>query len=206
MCDQYVFGYGSLMERESRTRTNPQAVSAYPAIVKGVTRGWYHRVKDPIGFTTTYLGAKLCEKATCNGVIYPVEDIKKTDHRESGYFRHKLPPESITMLDGGSVPKGKIYVYLSEKEDIHLACPQYPIVQSYVDICMNGCLEIEEEYRLAEKGFAKRFIETTTCWSEHWVNDRIYPRRPFIYVPRALAIDELLDKYIPEYFDKIKIE
>ena len=36
----YVFGYGSLLERASRTRTNPDAVGAWPARVTGYQRGW----------------------------------------------------------------------------------------------------------------------------------------------------------------------
>ena len=207
MADEYVFGYGSLIERESRTRTNSEAVYAYPAIVTGISRGWYHRPTARIGFTTTVLGAKCGKNACCNGVIFGVEDIAKTDRREVGYNRKKLSPESIQMLDRASVPEGEIYVYVSKKVNIQPATPQYPIIQSYVDICLNGCLEIESEYRLAKQNeFARMFMENTTDWSEHWVNDRIYPRRPHIYVPKAREIDNLLNDWLPEYFRKIKIE
>ncbi|HET8670886.1 MAG TPA: hypothetical protein VFM05_09765, partial [Candidatus Saccharimonadales bacterium] len=54
----------------------------------------------------------------------------------------------------------------------------------YVDICLNGCLELEATYPLAkEAGFAATFLKTCSDWSKYWVNDRIYPRRAFIYVP-----------------------
>src|SRR5262249_44445648 len=66
------------------------------------------------------------------------------------------------------------------------------MVQSYVDICINGCLEIEAQYPRA-RGFAQEFIRSTTGWNAHWVNDRIYPRRPFIYVPNAFLIDQALE-------------
>jgi hypothetical protein len=56
---------------------------------------------------------------------------------------------------------------------------------------MNGCLELESIYRTA-KGFTQEFIRTTTGWNADWVNDRIYPRRPFIYVPNASTIDKAL--------------
>jgi len=39
----YVFGYGSLIESESRTRTNPDAVAAWPARLAGYQRGWFHQ-------------------------------------------------------------------------------------------------------------------------------------------------------------------
>ena len=35
---------------------------------------------------------------------------------------------------------------------------------------------------------------TTTGWNANWVNDRIYPRRPFIYAPGASAIDKILQE------------
>jgi hypothetical protein len=41
---RYIFGYGSLIERESRMATWPSAQFASPVIVKGVARGWFdHR-------------------------------------------------------------------------------------------------------------------------------------------------------------------
>jgi hypothetical protein len=73
----------------------------------------------------------------------------------------------------------------------NLPSPQFPMVQSYVDICVNGCLEVEGKYATAA-GFTTEFIATTEAWSRYWVNDRIYPRRPFIYVPNASKIDAAL--------------
>jgi hypothetical protein len=67
------------------------------------------------------------------------------------------------------------------------------MVQSYVDICINGCLELEALYRRAkEEAFTEEFIRTTSGWNAYWVNDRLYPRRPFIYAPNATAIDKAL--------------
>src|SRR5262249_4048379 len=43
---KYIFGYGSLIQLESRTRTVPQALAAWPVIVKGITRGWYYQADD----------------------------------------------------------------------------------------------------------------------------------------------------------------
>jgi len=57
--DAYVFGYGSLIERASRTRTNPDAVGAWPARVTGYRRGWFHQFtkSDNVASSCTYLGA-----------------------------------------------------------------------------------------------------------------------------------------------------
>lgn len=38
---QYIVGYGSLMQDESRKRTSPQAGPAYPVEVAGYKRGWF---------------------------------------------------------------------------------------------------------------------------------------------------------------------
>jgi hypothetical protein len=43
-------------------------------------------------------------------------------------------------------------------------------------------------------------------WPRYWVNDRIYPRRPFIYRPNASAIDAIIHRYYPALFAGIQIE
>ena len=49
---------------------------------------------------------------------------------------------------------------------------------------------IEEIYPLAkDANFAEHFIRTCSDWKTPWMNDRIYPWRPFIYAPRASQID-----------------
>jgi hypothetical protein len=40
---QYVIGYGSLMQDESRKRTSPQASPAHPVEIRGYRRGWFAR-------------------------------------------------------------------------------------------------------------------------------------------------------------------
>jgi hypothetical protein len=91
------------------------------------------------------------------------------------------------------VGSAAVYVFLSNQESIsETKAPtrQIPMVQSYVDICINGCLELEALYRTVKRSFTEEFIRKTSGWNEFWVNDRIYPRRPFIYSPNASAIDK----------------
>jgi len=190
----YVFGYGSLIEKASRTRTNPDAIGAWPARVTGYQRGWFHQFANNVGSTCTYLGAIAKPGATVNGVIYKVGDIEKTKERETGYTAEPVNGK-ITMLDGGAPwDAGDVYLFVSNPEDISKTkepTPAIPMVQSYVDICVNGCLEIEALYRTAA-GFTQEFIKTSTGWNKYWVNDRLYPRRPFIYCPNSSAIDQAL--------------
>ncbi|HMF92718.1 MAG TPA: gamma-glutamylcyclotransferase family protein [Vicinamibacterales bacterium] len=195
----YVFGYGSLLERASRTRTNPEAVGAWPARVTGYQRGWFHQFADNVGSTCTYLGAEKVAGKTINGVVYPVNDIEATKQRETGYTAVPLTTDDIKMLDGcPPLTIGadvQVYIFVSNPASISKTkepTPTFPMVQSYVDICINGCLELEALYREVNGSFTKEFISTTTGWNAYWVNDRIYPRRPFIYAPNASAIDRAL--------------
>lgn len=205
---QYLFGYGSLVESQSRAMTWPSAIYAAPALVKGIKRGWFDQTGGP-SLSTTYLGAVPAKAATCNGVLFPVTPaaLESYDQREVGYKREKIDPSALTMLDGSpNAPDGDLWFYANQKR--LLASPRFPIVQSYVDVCLNGCLEIEATYPLAKQAkFSETFLRTCTDWSHWWVNDRIYPRRAFIYEPNASTIDQLLiDVLGKSLFSKIRIE
>jgi hypothetical protein len=194
--DAYVFGYGSLIEKESRTRTNPEAAEARPARVTGFQRGWFHQFAKNVGSTCTFLGAIGRSSATINGVIYHVNDFEKTKERETGYTATPVPPGQIEMLDGTGHwdPAKTVYIFISDRADISKTgepTVEIPMVESYVDICINGCLEVEAQYSSAH-GFAQEFIRTSSGWNANWVNDRVYPRRPFISVPNAGKIDQAL--------------
>ena len=205
---QFIFGYGSLVESQSRARTSPTALYAAPANVVGVQRGWFDQVGG-VSLSTTYLGAVADPNSSCNGVIFKVtpQQLNEFDQRETGYQRERINPNNVTMFDGSkSAPDGDIWFYANTKK--RLASPEFPIVQSYVDICLNGCLEIEATYPLArDAAFAETFLKTSTDWSKYWVNDRLYPRRAFIYQPNASKIDQLIVKVLgKEMFSNIKIE
>jgi hypothetical protein len=210
----FIFGYGSLVEDESRQRTTPSARDAWPARVKGIRRGWWARGAAS-GLTTTYLGAISDPEAVCNGVIYKVsaEDLAATDIRESaGYQRCRIETSQIKMLDGRPAPlEGLVWAYINlippNRIGENLATPQFPIVQSYVDICIHGCLEVDGKYPTAA-GFTQDFIATTDEWNRYWVNDRLYPRRPFIFQPAAGQIDAALQKAprTAELFYEVEIE
>jgi hypothetical protein len=206
---KYIFGYGSLIQIESRTRTVPKAFAAAPAIVKGITRGWYYQGESP-SWSPTFLGAVVKDDATINGVIYPVsdEELKANDAREADYDRKPVLRSNIKLLDGRpDAPEGEYFFYANKPGSPKPVSAEHPIVQSYVDICVDGCLEIEAMYPLAKEAcFAEQFIKSCTGWSTPWLNDRIYPYRPFIYMPRASQIDALLRKFLPDnLFSKITL-
>jgi hypothetical protein len=157
----------------------------------------------------TVLGGVADTGAECNGVIFRVTpaEFGSYSQREIGYEPTKIDSSRITMLDGGSaLPDGDIWYFASTRK--RFPSEEHPIVQSYVDVCLNGCLEIEAMYPLAKEAhFAEHFIKTTSNWGPPWINDRIYPWRPFVYVPRASAIDTLIKNVLgQEMFAQIRLK
>ncbi len=204
---QYIVGYGSLMEDESRKRTSPNAGIAHPVEVAGYRRGWFAR-GQPVGFSTTYLGVVPDRANHLTAVIYRVDpaELAATDRREISYCRMRVASADVKPLEreSSAAPEGQTWIYVNRPRSVATPSAEYPIVQSYVDIFISGCLEQEERFGLA--GFARECIATTTDWSAHWVNDRIHPRRPFADQPRAGQIDTLLSSELPDQFARIRIE
>lgn len=204
---QYIIGYGSLMQDESRKRTSPQAGPAHPVEVAGYRRGWIAK-GSAVGFSTTYLGIVADPKTSVNAVIYRVDanELAATDRREASYCRQRVRLPDIRTLEAAAfeVEPGQAWIYVNRAEFIAAPSARYPIVQSYVDVFLSGCLEQEQRFNLS--GFAKQCVVTTQGWSENWINDRIYPRRPFVFQPKAAAIDALLSQQLPTYFAHIRIE
>lgn len=220
---QYIFAYGSLIESNSRKRTAPSIDEVWPARVKGFVRGWFGRIPT-YTLSTTFLGCIGSEEyelgtlnSTVNGVFFKVNqtELIEMDKREIGYTRTKINNNKVDDFLGVLKSNDELWIYtnkfISSEDLVKNSTPnkKFPIVQSYVDICINGCFEIENQFKKAkDNNFLKEFISQTLFWNEHWVNDRIYPRRPFIYCPKANEIDKSLVSFLPdpELFNNIKIE
>lgn len=202
---QFTIGYGSLMQEASRLRTAPNAKDITPIHLTGFQRGWFSKGSE-VGFSTTYLGAIIDNHGEFNAVSFEVNetDIKALDQRESGYCRSLVAKDQITTLLSTPLPKGQYWIYTNTPNSIAMASTKNPIVQSYVDIFISGCMEQEQRFQLSD--FALQCINSSTEWSAHWVNDRIYPRRPFIHQPLAGKIDQLLNQTLPKLFNNISIE
>lgn len=203
--DQYVVGYGSFMQERSKRRTAPSAGPNRPALVRGFQRGWFQR-----GSTfsqTTYLAAIPVAGATMNAVVYRLnaaDEMYANDVREAGYCRLPVDASQIEVLDMDPSPRGQIWVYALSAERATPPDANFPIVQSYVDIFLGGCQEVAEANGLMD--FPARCVTSTQGWSRHWVNDRIFPRRPFIHEPRAGQIDALIMRALPDLFPYRRIE
>ena len=101
-----------------------------------------------------------------NGVLFPVnyKDLINFDKRENpGYYRRKIDSKHFKYYLNTNKPiPHKIYTYVAKKQ--YLNYNKYPIMQTYLDIVIQGCLEYD-------KKFAKMFIETTDNWKPIY-NDR----------------------------------
>ena len=75
----------------------------------------------------------------------------------------------------------------------------YPILQTYIDVCLSGCLEHGEE-------FAREFIATTFLWDAHWLNERTLARRPWLHQKQYVKIDKLLQEAVPAYYERRRLE
>ena len=205
--DQYIVAYGSLIDEKSKQNTYKDAGPNFPVQIDGFERGFMLNAsgRNWPGFSTTFLGIHAEKNASMNAAYFYVGDVSAIalfDHREIGYCRTQVNKTSISPLGVRNLPEGQFWVYEST---IHsLPSERFPIVQSYVDEFITGCIELGTRFDLDD--FSEKCITQTKGWSEHWVNDRLYPRRPFHYVKEAIKIDQLLSDNLPEYFDLIRIE
>jgi hypothetical protein len=159
----YIFGYGSLICKKSRAITAPEQGDkvATPVVVSGLERAWNKRTQKGM----TALGIRRNPEAECVGVILPVSDkeLKMFDSREKGYHRVLIETDQVeAYTEKKTTPE----LFTEEKEEkVKIwayndmpAESDAPIAQSYVDICLRGCMGIS-------KDFAMRFITTTKGWS-----------------------------------------
>ena len=204
----YVIGYGSLMETASKERTWQHTGANSPVQVRGFERSWSARGTD-IGFSATFLGIEPKDGAEMVATlyrVYDIEDFVAGDAREYVYCRVQVEPSQITMLDGSRVPtSGRIWIYMVKPESRKPAGARFPVIQSYVDTFLNGCIDLARHVVVADLDFLTACITTTKGWPFHWVNDRVHPRRSFLE-PNAMRIDQLLHRILPEQFAAIRIE
>lgn len=176
----YIFGYGSLIDSDCRQRTFP-GEQAYAARLHGYQRYW-SGIKGSQDSSAVVISPQA--KASVNGVLIPFDEafLTQLDQREAGYERVLLKAEQVELLSELPKPAAKIYVYVAH-EYWH---PQSnsPILQSYLDVCLRGCLAISEQY-------AREFLLSTNYWVNHWVDDRQQPLYPRAENIDALALEQI---------------
>jgi cation transport regulator ChaC len=89
---QYILGYGSLIDEQSKQKTNPTAEESFPVFIKGYQRHWGAHGNLP-GLNATFLSIVENHAASFNGVIYKLSHpntIEQYDKRERIYCRKQL--------------------------------------------------------------------------------------------------------------------
>lgn len=159
----YIFGYGSLINAHSRRLTG-QTQAAIPATVKGLQRHW-GKVDDSYHIAPL---VAMPGEGECNGVLVRVDDaaLASFDIRERGYQRIALDPLQLRTTQPIDTNQ-PIWVYT--KESPMAPCVVQPIMQTYVDTVLAGCLAISEQ-------FAQTFVDTTIGWHHPLENDRLQPK------------------------------
>ncbi len=208
----YILGYGSLMQEASKRRTTPDAGPNIPVTVTGFQRNWTDGPPSTSPsngeVTTTYLNVAVAPGVPMNAAIYTVtaKDVQESDIREENYCRVLVQNDHIRIMSETTLPPdAQVWLYMNQHPN-NGPTAMFPIVQSYVDIFVSGCQELETNFKLAD--FAKTCLSTTSGWNSNWKNDRIYPRRPFIFEQHASAIDKLLttSTVTKGYYSQIVIE
>lgn len=204
----FIFGYGSLINTASRNATSNRPIAAIPVRVSGAfgyIRTWNDR--SPSGFTALGLRRPVPGETamTINGVVYPVEgnDMAAFDAREQGYVRVEVPRADIEAVSWQALPaQGRIWVYVPEIAgkapglDLPLPDARFPMLESYVDVVIEGGLEYGPD-------FAREIIATTKDWSGYWLNDRDLPRRPWVFDRQSAQVDKLLAADAPHFADRM---
>jgi len=202
----FIIGYGSLLNKTSLNRTLPNVDKIEPIYLSNYVRSWnaIESVKPTV--SSTFLGIEKSKNSKVSCIIFEVEEILLSilDKREFLYNREKVKVSDIEFNSNrfNIAIEDNIWIYVTKEPSV--PSYEFPIIQSYVDICISGAIEIEEAFNL--ENFAVDFIKTTELWSKSWVNDRIFPRAPHIYQPDAYQIDIMLKENINDFFETIIIE
>ncbi|ENF8749118.1 gamma-glutamylcyclotransferase [Vibrio fluvialis] len=159
----YIFGYGSLMNSASRQLTGNTG-KALPATVHGLVRYW-GKIDDSYVISPLVVNPG---EGLVNGVLLEIDEaaLAEFDRRERGYQRIALTAEQIET-EAEFDREREIWVYVTEQHQP--PCERSPIVQTYVDTVLAGCLEVSE-------AFARHFVEHTVGWHHPLENDRHAPK------------------------------
>ncbi len=218
----YIFGFGSIMNRGTHGENFLPGVSVVLSKEFGYERQWNFR--SSTGFTA--LGVSRAESLESsaqdvNGVLFRVTQsmIPVFDRREVGYEKIRIPLKYLEFVGssdegpqdqesksnpqaaGSSTswhqnlgPDDRLWLYVPLESHAKMADENHPLLQSYVDTVLQGCLEWGGE------AMAEKFLQTTGGWSTYFLNDTPSSRRPWLYRKDYSTIDRLLQKYASKTF------
>jgi hypothetical protein len=177
----YIFGYGSLINSISRQVTGDTG-RAVPVKVAGFSRYWA-KISEGFGMSSVVVvpdneGVDASARSKCNGVLVEVNESEfdSFDERERGYQRVLVEAAQVEFYDDAdkaalSGANSEIKIWLYQTNTVINPCQDFPVVFSYLDVILAGCLE----YSAA---FCDDFLEMTQGWQFAVLNDRQNPRYP----------------------------
>jgi len=193
--NEFIFGYGSTINYKSRNETTKFISLSIPVRISnkfGYKRCWNFQSPNA---KLTALGIVKDDKnpSTINGVLFSVKkkDLNLFDKREEGYSRIQIPIHFLEPTSWCCLPNYNCIIWTYVPNNYNIPNKYYPILQSYIDVCINGALNYG-------KKFVIEFLNTTYSWNKYWLNDRKLARRPWIHEKNYKLIDKLLSKYPTE--------
>jgi hypothetical protein len=143
------------------------------------------------------------------------QSLSSFDIREKGYRRVQLPLECIevdvslgcraaqrrasalgarlaeAIGGGGGGDEGggrglRVWTYIPTASHSRPPDAEHPILQTYLDVCIRGCLA------WGGRALAAEFISSTTGWAAFFLNDAPLSRRPWLHRREHAAVDECL--------------
>lgn len=166
------------------------------------TRSWCYR--SSTGFTALGLQLNNISTMPTFGVLFPVADadaLAAFDVREKGYDRVELPLDAFTVdtsLGSTSAQQRgedfthqkstsvRIWTYIPSAAYTHDPDEEHPILQSYIDVVIRGCLQ------WGGRKLADQFLNSTLGWNAYYLNDTLLSRRPWLHRQDYALIDDIL--------------
>lgn len=196
--NHYLFGYGSLISKQSRLATGKTGI-AIPVTIQGFQRAW-NMISPEMKISGVGVVPQI--DSICNGVLVEIDEneIPLFDKRElegSNYNYERLAIPHNQLVHGEIPSSSSMWIYVVKKPRIPTL--EFPIAQSYLDVILTGCFDYG-------KLFASEFIQFTSGWEYPWINDRNCPRyaRALSEI-QASTIDRLLNSNV-KYFHARKDE
>lgn len=178
MANTFFFGYGSLVNARTHGHT-----PCHPARLRGWRRAW----RQSPGRDQAFLTVLPHRDTVLDGLIAGVDDTawEALDAREFFYARL----DATDAVDSDVSPRPRIALYSVPEADARLSDGTAPILLSYLDVVLQGYLDV-----FGEAG-ATRFFDTTTGWETPILNDRsdpLYPRAQSLAAEEVAWIDAAL--------------
>jgi len=185
MIDQYIFGYGSLVNRDTHDYAN-----VFPARLNGWRRVWRHTLLRPVAYLSATRDPDCAIDGLIMGVSHPDPELEEREH---GYDRHCVDQNiSHDLQDPISV---EVYAVHHQKHGVPVDL--LPVYLSYIDVVVQGYFK---EY--GETG-VQNFFETTDGWDAPILDDRTTPH---YQRHTKLSADErsLTDHWLNQLAAKVK--